>query len=146
MNQEQICNVLGVPSILFNNDNSSYNNRITAIKELINLTIVPHWGQVRDALNSWLLPMFKSDGYLDFDITNLPELADDLANLKTVYGDMWQITPNELRKLFGMDELPDPNMNKIYAPANVLPLEQVAEDIPEPMDNEMNQLSQRGLI
>jgi HK97 family phage portal protein len=146
MNQEQICNVLGVPSILFNNDNSSYNNRITAVKELINLTIVPHWGQVRDALNMWLLPMFKETGYLDFDITNLPELADDLANLKTVYGDMWQITPNELRKLFGMDELPDPNMNKIYAPANVLPLEQVAEEVPTDMNNEMDGLTNRGLI
>jgi hypothetical protein len=66
---------------------------------------------------------------IDCDIMALPELAEDTKTQIEAVKSAWWMTPNEMRKETGFDELPDENMNKIYIGSTLTPLDQVNSDI-----------------
>lgn len=133
MTQRQLCNIYGMSSSLLNDpDNKTYNNMEQAKKELITNAVLPELISLRDDLNRWLLPGYDKTGrfYLDFDISVFPEMAEDLETMATTLVKCTWMSTNEKRESYGLDPMPDPLMDKILIPNNVMLLDDL-ESIPE---------------
>jgi HK97 family phage portal protein len=124
----KICMLFGVDPVLFDPDSSSYNNKEQALKALVSNVILSDLIKMRDKLSAFLLPGYEKNGeklFIDFDTTVFSELQPDLKLMKEIYGDMWQFTPNEVRSVFNFDSIDDLDMNKVYIPSNLTPLDTV---------------------
>jgi HK97 family phage portal protein len=123
MTDERIANVLKYPPELLKADNK-YDNVSAAMKSLVTNGIYSDLVSYRDFWNQWLLPMFGASGeyYVDFDISVLPEMQQDMEKVVTQAKEMWWITPNEKRQLSKYDDLADPAMNAIYLPTGLIPI------------------------
>lgn len=97
MSMQQWCRVFGLPAVLFDVDSSSYNNYQNAMRDLITNTIVPMCCSLRDELNKWLVPRFGEDVYIDFDITALPEMQQDMERMVRSLRDANWLTFDEKR-------------------------------------------------
>lgn len=135
LNLHQWCRVFGLPVVLFDVDSSSYNNYNNAMRDLVTNTIMPLCAQLRDDLNKWLVPRFKENVYIDFDITALPELQKDMEMLVGQLKAADWLTFDEKRHAMGYEE-----MGGVYASSYVsqglIPLEQVSMDLTLPNDSQ----------
>lgn len=122
---KELCNVYGVPVALMNNtEGSSYNNVKEAKSFLFQNAVNPEMIKLRDELNSWLIPAFGENLYLDFDFTAIPELQEDVSEMVDQLDKAHYMKPNEKRKVLGMaEDTEDPLMDKYYFPVNLMPLE-----------------------
>lgn len=133
MSQRQLCNIYGMSSSLLNDpDNKTFNNMEQAKKELITNAVLPELVSLRDDLNRWLLPAYNKTGklYLDFDIGVFPEMAEDLGTMATTLSKCYWLTTNEKRQSYGMEVLPDPLLDKILIPNNLMQIDDL-NAIPE---------------
>ena len=128
LNLRDLCNLFGVPSILLgDNSQKTYSNFEQAEKSLIYNVIVPELTALKDSLNKWLIPAYaKADNkqyYIDFDITVLPQLAEDMGEVIAQLDKMWWVTGNEKRLAtnYGEDTT-NPLMNEYFIPQNLVPL------------------------
>jgi len=118
LNLRDLCNLYGFPSLLMGDDNQkTYSNYEQAVKSMIFNCVVPLITELRDNLNKWLVPAYsKAEGrqyYIDFDITVLPELAEDMDKLVSQLNAQYWLTPNEKREAVKYGTLPDPAMDKV---------------------------------
>jgi hypothetical protein len=60
-------------------------------------TIIPLCSTLRDELNRWLLPIYGEDVYIDFDITSIPEMQQDMERMTRVLRDANWLTMDEKR-------------------------------------------------
>ncbi len=103
---KDICNVYGFPSLLLDIGNATYANRQEAKKQLWNDVIIPMLNRVKEGLNSWLVPMYGENLYLDFDLTNVHAIQEDLLSKgKAIKEFAGMITVNEARVKAGMPPL-----------------------------------------
>lgn len=138
---ETLCNVFSVPPQCFADDKgSTFNNKSTAMTQLVTNKIIPEWCSFRDMLNPWLLPKFgmQTEKFIDFDVSELPELQKDISALATALNTAWWLTGNEKRAAMEYEEMPDENMDKIIMPGN-MPIDQVGVE-PEPEGDEKDYL------
>ncbi|HEX4875754.1 MAG TPA: phage portal protein [Chitinophagaceae bacterium] len=102
---ERIAMVMGVdPDILITGQ--SFSNKEWAQKKFVTDLIMPMCNSLRDELNRVLAPSFK-EGVIDFDFTQVPELAEDISKMWTVWGGLFDrgvINAKELRQLTGFEE------------------------------------------
>ena len=61
--------------------------------------------------------------YVDFDITILPEMQEDMEKVVAQAEKMWWISPNEKREMSRYDAIADPAMDKVYIPSNLVPID-----------------------
>lgn len=94
---QQWCRVFGLPAVIFDTDTSSYNNYQNAMRDLVTNTIVPMCATLRDELNMQLVPRFGEDAYIDFDITALPEMQQDMERMVRSLRDANWLTMDEKR-------------------------------------------------
>ncbi|MEJ5962804.1 phage portal protein [Pedobacter immunditicola] len=140
LNQQDLCNIYGFPSLLLGGDDKTFLNFETAQKSLIYDTVVPELTSLRDALNKWILPAYeKADGkkyFIDFDISVLPQLAGDMSLIVEQLSKMYWITGNEKRiaSKYGADNN-TPLMNTYLVPQGIVPIDELSIDI----DNTSNQ-------
>lgn len=128
INLRDLCNIYSFPSLLLGNTNDkTYSNYSEASKQMVFNTCVPLLTELRDNLNKWLVPAYsKADGkqyYIDFDITVLPELAQNINELIQQLEKQYWLTPNEKRAAVKYGTLSDPSMDKIYIPSTLVPIE-----------------------
>lgn len=127
MTARDLCNIWKVNSALLNDpENKTYNNMKEAKKALFTETILPELYTLRDEFNSWLLPTYKDsdkDKYmLDIDVSNIPELQDDLSALITSLQGAWWLKPNERRWAMGWDKDEESKeMEQYWIPAGLIP-------------------------
>lgn len=135
LSMQQLCNIYGVPFILFNSDSSSYNNIQEAKKELITMAVVPELASVRDDWNM-IATYFKGENiYVDYDISIYPELQEDLEKTYRIMAGAWWATPNEKRLAMNMDEdVSNPLMNEYLIPSGLKKLEDLNVDLDAEMD------------
>jgi HK97 family phage portal protein len=127
----QWCRVFGMPIVLFDTDTSSYNNYANAMRDLVTNTISPLCCELRDELNKWLVPRFKEDVYIDFDISALPELQKDMEMLvKQLQVADW-LTFDEKRTAMGY-EAKGGAYDFSYVNQGLIPLEQSMMDLSVP--------------
>lgn len=111
---------------------STDNNMSWASKQLIYNAVSPVLRKIKDALNEFVCrPYARAEGkryYLDFDISSYQEMQEDLAQLTTWLKQSWWLSPNECRIAQQYDKDPDPLMDKKYAPANLVPLDDLTMD------------------
>jgi len=141
LNLRDLCNIYSVPSILLGGDDKTFANYEQAEKSLVYNVIVPELTAIRDSLNKWLLPAYaKADGkqyFIDFDISVLPELALDMEKMVNQLERQWWLTPNERRAAVKYSEIPSDEMNKIYIPNSLVPIDEQSITIGnDPISNE----------
>jgi HK97 family phage portal protein len=124
---------------------TTYENKPQEGKDFIYNSIAPHAYELREEWNSKLLPEFGLDrerDVVDCDLLSLPQLVEDLKTQVEALGRIWQFTPNQVLEYLGYDPSLDPNMEKVYIPANLVPLDQVNDPMGGDLSNEVNLLNQ----
>jgi hypothetical protein len=134
MSLQQWCRVFGMPSVLFDTSSTSYNNYQNALRDLMTNTIVPMCCSLRDELNKWLVPAFGEDVYIDFDITALPELQQDMERMSRILRDANWLTFDEKRVAMNYEEKGGIYEHS-YVNSSIVPLEQVMMDLSIPQEN-----------
>jgi len=145
MSLQQWCRVFGLPQVLFDTDTTSYNNYQNALRDMMTNTIIPLCSELRDELNRWLLPIYGEDVYIDFDITAIPEMQQDMERMTRILRDANWLTMDEKR--VAMNYEPKGGAYDFsYVNQGLVVLEQVAMDLsyeePASMDNSNDTLSQ----
>jgi phage portal protein BeeE len=123
--------VFGLPAVLFDTDTSSYNNYQNAMRDLVTNTIVPKLCQLRDELNAWLVPRYGEDLYIDFDITALPEMQQDMERMTRSLRDANWLTFDEKRVAMNYSEK-EGAYEYSYVNGGLVRLDQVGMDLTVP--------------
>lgn len=143
MSLHQWCRVFGLPAVLFDVDVSSYNNYQNAMRDLITNTIVPMCAQLRDELNKWLVPRYGEGMYIDFDITALPEMQQDMERMVRSLRDANWLTFNEKRVAMNYSERGEA-YDHSYVNQGLIALEQVLMDLTPSDMAELENLEYEG--
>jgi HK97 family phage portal protein len=128
MSMHQWCRVFGLPAVLFDVDTSSYNNYQNAMRDLITNTIIPMCCQLRDELNKFLLPRYGEDMFIDFDITALPEMQQDMERMVRSLRDANWLTFDEKRVAMNYQEK-EGAFEYAYINQGLIPIEQAVMDL-----------------
>jgi HK97 family phage portal protein len=130
-----LCKIFGIDPILFNTDSASYNNKKEAYKALVNNVVTPLLNLYIDALNE---VVEDGERYIVYDISHFPELQADLKEQVDSLVNAYWITPNEKRKKMNMAKIEEDDMDKIYIPSNLVPIDEVSIDINLPNNGDFN--------
>lgn len=131
---QQWCRVFGLPAVIFDTDTSSYNNYQNAMRDLVTNTIVPMCANLRDELNHWLLPRYGEDLFIDFDITALPEMQQDMERMVRSLRDANWLTMDEKRVAMNYDEKGGP-WETSYLNQGLIPIQFAGMDLNVQNDN-----------
>lgn len=121
----ELCNVYHVPIGMFTKVNSTENNMKESRKMMITDAVIPLVESRKNILNKWLAPKFGDNLIIEFDYTVFSEIAAELEMQVNTAKDMWWITGNEKRGMTGYDDFPGDDMDKIYIPGNLVPIDQL---------------------
>ena len=137
MDLRTLCNIYHVPSELFgDSQNKTYSNTKEAGRAIYSNAVIPALSQFRDAFNQYVSLMYPGI-YVDFDLSLIPEMQDDMNEMVTALGPAWWITGNEKREImsYGTDEA-NPLMDDYFIPAGLVPLGMTAMEPPEEEDED----------
>jgi HK97 family phage portal protein len=142
-NLRRICSVFNVPSeLLGDSENKTYSNVQEARKALYMETVLPIMDNLRDALNSWIVPLFGEGLYLDYDRDAIEALQEEQAQKYAYLASSDWLTVNEKRVATGYDEV-GPEGDIILVGIGKIPLDQsVAE--PEPVPDALKPFADGG--
>jgi len=132
---EELSNAYNYPAELLGGD-KKFNNYEQARRAELTDAVIPLVEDRKSVLNKLLCPKFGEDIRIEFDYTIFPELQDDLEKQSKTAKEMYWVSLNEKRAFTGYDQSPDPNMDKIYVPSGLTPLEDLNLP-PEEIDEEM---------
>lgn len=120
--QINLCDLWGVPSILFQAD-PTYQNQKEASKRFLEEVILPYLNKKEDALNKWLVdPFRKLEGknyIIDYDTSMYSELKptlDDINALSAI------LTKNEMRVIQGYDTLETEAADLLFINSGQVPI------------------------
>jgi len=125
---DKICNVYHVSSTEFNNKSASTESNVSNhSKSFYTAGVLPKVMMFRDGLNYQVLPDIRTIGRLKEDISDIPELQEDMEAKARGYAAAPVMVPNEVREGLGQKRIEnDPNMDKIYIKTGYALLEDVA--------------------
>ena len=131
---KKMCNAFGVSDILFNNDAGSTDNNVNVqTKRLYTNTILPNIFRVRDSLNMGLTPHFKdAKRFINFDISEIPELQENYKDMVAWMQQAWWITPNEKREMMKFEESDEPLFETYLLPTGLQTIEDLSSPILPP--------------
>lgn len=129
MNKIDICQVYNFPPLLIGLTESTYANQGEARKALWNNCIIPELERIKKGLNMWLAPRYGENICLDFDLSQIKELEEDKQKLTNQLKESYWMTPNEKREMMGLTQSQDPDMDKIYMPSGLTPIDEMALDM-----------------
>lgn len=137
----KLCNVLGVPSQLFNDtEGSTYNNMLEAKKAMFEDRIIPDLDQFWQGVNEKILPAYGERLKLKADYENIEALQEDKEKKAKVYQigmDVGAYSPNEFREKMGDEPIKDPAMDERYIAVNKAPIGGQEEPNPAEADKFM---------
>lgn len=115
--ERMICNAYNFPHQLLIGD-SKFSNRSEYKRALWNDLIIPYLSKFRDELNCWLVPKYGDGIYIDFDLSNVPALQEDIEKQAQALSKMDWLTANEKRQMMGLMPLTDPMADQ-YIPSTL---------------------------
>lgn len=148
LNTRKLCAGFNVPYEFFNPE-TTFANKEQAGKLFLYNHIAPAVYSLRDELNRSLLKDFGlSEGQyiIEPDISGLPEAMEDLQKQVTMLGAAWWLTPNRRLEIMGEDKSTDPNMDKVYIPANLRTLDDANVVVGRGLDQEEDLLNNNDAI
>lgn len=118
MSLRDLCNVFGMSSELLNDpDNKTQANKKESRRSFYYERGLPELDSLRDELNRWLVPSHsRRDGkqyYVDYDLSAIPALAEDLEKLSQSLR-LMPVTLNEFREETGFERYDDPIADEIW--------------------------------
>jgi HK97 family phage portal protein len=120
---QKVCNAFNISSILFNNDAASTESNVKEMKkQLYTNAIMPTLKIVQDGMNN---DDEISAGYtkrVEFDLSDVIELQEDMGAKATAIAALPTFVPNEVREVFGYDRIDDPLMDIPYIKTGYQPL------------------------
>ena len=121
--KQDLANLFGVPVLLLTGEHATYDNYKTSRQVLFTNCVIPELNKLRDSLNSFLVPQFGEDLYLDFDYSVIPELMPEQAKLVDQLSKSYWLTTNEKREAvgYGVDE-DNIIMNDYLVPSGMIPI------------------------
>jgi len=133
-----ICNAYGFPSILLNDsEKTTYNNMQEARKQLYMDVLIPELVRTYSELNRWLTQPYKVDGVqkparfndknyrIDFDVSGIEALADDMKAKAEWLNTAWWVTPNEKRSEMDFEADENPLFDEPWIGMSQLPLSKI---------------------
>ncbi len=130
---DRLCNIFGVSSVMFNNHSASTESNV---KEMIRDSwirgVLPIRKMHCDSFNMGIVPAYQVKGkkyFVDMDLSGITDLQPDKKTQAEWLNTAWWIPPNEKRKIQDIDEMDDPNMNKVYVPSSLVALDDLNIDV-----------------
>lgn len=124
-NKEDLCNIFNFPPLLLISATGTDNRYDAAIKYLLTNSLYNDLTGYRALWNEIIIPAFgyaEGEYFLDFDLSAIPEMQEDMEKLVASLDKMWWLTGNEKRIVTKYDELAVPEMNEILVPSGYQPL------------------------
>lgn len=133
--KKEICDIYGVSDTLFNNDDGSkYDNRDIAVRELYTNAALPLVSGLCDDLNMGLVPHFGEGSVIGYDVTDIPELQENQADVIKKYSDAPAFRVNDMYESLGYGRIDPVNGEKVLIKSGYQLLDDVA--MPEiPLDD-----------
>ncbi len=148
----QLCNVWGVPSQIMNDpENKIQANASAGERALTTRCAMPILISERDSLNRKFQTDWGLRGkaiVLEPDLTCFTELEESKKEMVTWLKDAWWFTGNQKLQMMGEPTSTDPNMDKIYIPSSLVPLDQANEPLDagnDQLDNDIDALDNEGV-
>lgn len=115
---KRLCNVYGTSDILFNSDSSATESNVKEmIKRTYTNTIIPNVRRLVDSLSSSLGIDLK------YDLSEIPELQDDMGSLIDSLNTAYWLTPNEKREAMKYGAVAEPIFDSYFIPNSVRPID-----------------------
>lgn len=133
---QKICNAFSVSDILFNNDSASTESNVKEMqKAMYTNSILPTLLMVEDALNNDPDVSANFTKRIEFDLSDVAELQEDMNQKASVFSAMPVIIPNDVMEAFGYERYDDPLMDVPYMKTGYQPISDFnIEDVTPPMD------------
>jgi hypothetical protein len=112
------------------------------MRDLMTNTVIPTCASLRDELNKWLVPRFGENVYIDFDITALPEMQQDMERMSRILRDANWLTYDEKRVAMNYEELGGAYATS-YVSNGLIPIDQVLMDLTM-TDEQENNMANNG--
>jgi phage portal protein BeeE len=147
---KKLCNIYGISDRLFNNDATGSEISVDKmIKQAYTNTIIPEVSGERDLLHNGLLYRTNDLGLreprytdkqrvIDYDMSDIPELQEDQANIATRFAAAPVFRPNDFFEAMGWGRLDDPNAETVLIKQGYSPLADVATPIDVTNVDELN--------
>jgi HK97 family phage portal protein len=133
-----LCNANGLPYELFQSD-TTFANKEQALIYYVTNVLQPMTASLDNVMTNGLSKDFGGAGDIMTDLSELPEMATLNAKLITAAAAAWWKTPNE-KRIMTMDEaLLDANMDKIWMPSGMTPIDIAAEPIMPAIDTTLQE-------
>lgn len=131
----QLCRPYKFPSVLSNdNEKSTFNNYSEAKKAFYVDCLQPELNTLYQDMQPWLLEGYGDDLVVRPDFSKIEVLQENKQEKATWLYAAWGLTPNQRNEALGFPISTDPNMDKVYIPANLIPLEDAAAPAPSATD------------
>lgn len=134
LTQRDMSTALFVPSVLLNDtENNTYSNYQVAVRIFYTMTVLPLLDMICDDLTMFFRPRFGESIRIAYDADKIPALEPTREEKwAQVQAAEW-LTINEKREHLGWGKLDEPDADKVWLPATMMPL---GEKIPDFADNE----------
>lgn len=144
LTQRKIANIYGVSSELLNDpENKTQANKKEARRGLYMDAVIPQMERMYAEINRWLTkPYTDSEGikrparfnskkyHIDYDVSSIEALADDMAKKVEWLNRAWWLTLNEKREATDFEQSDNPIANELFIPAGMMPAGEASyEDI-----------------
>jgi len=122
--RKDVANAYHIPITLLNDMSASTDNNVSAhMKQFIYNVIIPLCNLLSDRLTRDICAPYSDNNYdyiIQYDALTLPDMQDDLATVAEWMNKAWWTTGNEKRQGMGFDLDPNPLMNEIVIPSNMM--------------------------
>jgi HK97 family phage portal protein len=135
ISMQRLCNIFGVPFVLFDATSTNYNTYESAIKQLVMQKMIPEWSSLKTLLNQTLAPKFGKNLLIDFDYTELPEIQKDLKDLNDAVKEAWWLSVNEKRAVMRYPTRKEEQADWLLLPSPYMPLHELQNMSDEPTGN-----------
>lgn len=120
---KKICNAFSISDVLFNNDSASTESNVKEMrKSMFVNAIQPTLRMVEDALSNDVDISSNMTKRVEFDLSDIPELQEDMNAKAAVFSAMPVIIPNDVMEAFGYERYDDPLMDVPYIKTGYQPL------------------------
>lgn len=128
-----VATALFVPSVLLNDtENNTYSNYSAAIRIFYTMTVFPLLDMLCDDLTWFLAARFGDSIRVRYNADEVPALQPNREEKWQQVQNVDWLTINEKREFLGWGKLEDPDADKVWIPATLVPL---GEEIPDFPDN-----------